>query len=946
MSDLTPIYTIGYGSRSMEAFLQTLKRYGIAFLLDVRSAPYSRYKPAFSKKPLADALKQAGIRYVFMGDSLGGRPTDERCLTNGEVDYVKVREMDFYVAGTGRVQEAFRQQRKVVLMCSEGKPENCHRAHLIGETLVALDIPVMHIDENGELKTHTQVMEPDVAPELPEMPPMLDAWSGFDDEFPPMPPDDPWVEDEAYWAMESAQWASEGGYEPVEAEPEPVMTGLQTTFSGSPKAILKEVFGYDAFRPLQGEIIEHIRSGRDTLVIMPTGGGKSLCYQLPALLFEGLTVVVSPLISLMEDQVSQLQALGVAAVYLNSSLSRGAYGQIVEQVRNGQVKLLYVAPETLLRPGTLQLLDQCKLNCLAIDEAHCISQWGHDFRPEYRQLVMVRERFPNAVCVALTATATPRVQEDIKASLRFAQDDTFIASFDRPNLFIGVSPKTNTLQQTLNFIAQHPNQSGIVYCATRKQVDEVTFALGERGLSVRAYHAGLPPATRQKNQRDFIRDDVQIMVATVAFGMGIDKPDVRFILHVDLPQNMEHYYQQIGRAGRDGLRADCLLLFSYSDVRTIRYFIEQGAEVERKGRELRLQAMVQWAESGVCRRPGLLRYFGETFGKKRCGECDNCLKPEQEQVDLTVYAQKFLSCVLRTGQYFGMNHIIQVLRGSEAKGVFQRNHHQLSTYGIGMELTTEGWKHIARQFVQQGLLKQDMRYGSLKLTAEGQAVLRGEQVWGTLGEVSRPGSTTITPDYDTQLFSLLRQKRKELADTNNVPPYVIFSDKSLQEMAAYFPHSRLSFGQLHGIGQKKIEQFADVFLPIIQAYCTENGLQERPKISTPTLERRLKVGKTRREEVAEGFIAGQSIDNLCQTFGVQSRTILSHLTKYVEAGNTLPTDHLRAQSSLVPSDQEHVLELFEQLGTERLRPLFDATDGQIHYNELNIWRMVYQLENH
>jgi ATP-dependent DNA helicase RecQ len=791
--------------------------------------------------------------------------------------------------------------------------------------LAELDIPLAHIDESGEILTQTAVLARTQNNNTP--PP------------PPLPFDDFWLPDDP------------GAYLPEDAPPSdfdlaPLPPPLAPLHSAS--EALKTIFGYEVFRPLQAEIIDNIMAQRDTLVVMPTGGGKSLCYQIPALLFDGLTVVVSPLISLMQDQVSQLNAAGVAAVFLNSSLAYDQYHATTQAVRDGRVKLLYVAPETLLKPDTLQLLDRSNLACLAIDEAHCISQWGHDFRPEYRQIVAVRERLPQTVCVALTATATPRVQQDIQQTLHFKENNIFIASFDRPNLFIEVGPKTNTLHQALNFIAAHPDQSGIIYCATRKTVDALAEALAERGLSVRPYHAGLDAATRQRNQTAFIRDDVQIMVATIAFGMGIDKPDVRFVLHVDLPQNMEHYYQQIGRAGRDGLRADCLLLFSYSDVVTIRYFIDQGAESERRSRENRLQVMVNWAESAVCRRQQLLGYFGETYPNEQCDMCDNCLREEAEQDDITLAAQKFLSCVYRTGQLFGMSHIIDVLRGSQAQKVLQKGHDQLSTYGIGQEFSKKDWQHLARQFIQHGLLTQDMEYGSLKLTDSAWDVMKGdEQVFGRLAEpqVMSGDVASETADYDPTLFQQLRAKRKELADADGVPPYVIFSDRALQEMATYFPHSAVAFGQMHGVGKIKVEQYADIFLPLIRAYCQTNNLSEKPKIApTSTVSPRLTIGKSRMEEVGEAFAEGQSVEALMQLYGVKQRTILGHLSKFVEAGNTLPTDQVRATSSLSDEMQTAVLQKFAELDTDYLRPIFEAFNEEIEYDELHLMRLVYWLE--
>ena len=711
--------------------------------------------------------------------------------------------------------------------------------------------------------------------------------------------------------------------------------------SVSPLHLLQTVFGYDEFRPLQAEIIENVLERRDTLIIMPTGGGKSLCYQLPALLFDGLTVVVSPLISLMQDQVTQLHQLGVSAVFLNSTLTHNEYLSTTRQIRRGAVKLLYMAPETLLRPETLLMLRECQLDCLAIDEAHCISQWGHDFRPEYRQLAQMRERFPNAVCVALTATATPRVRTDIRQALGFRNENEFITSFDRDNLTIAVESKVDLYQQIFGFIAARRDQSGIIYCAKRGQVDTLHEVLVANDISALPYHAGLDAETRQQNQTAFIRDNVRIMVATVAFGMGIDKPDVRFVLHADLPQNIECYYQQIGRTGRDGLRADCLLLFSYDDVRTIQHFIQQGAASEQAGRRKQLTALVDWATSTDCRRIGLLGYFGEGYEADNCQMCDNCLIEADEQVDLTIPAQKFLSCVVRTEQRFGINHIIKVLHGSREKKVLEFGHDELSTHGIGKEYSAEQWKLLAGQFIQQHLLTRDIEHGSVQLTPKGRDVLKGEQVLGTPVEtqVRRHIDVDETGEYDTGLFEQLRAKRSALAGAEEVPPYVVFSDRALQEMATYFPHSTEAFETMHGVGRAKVERYADSFLPIIRAYCQQNGLTEQPKstrVIIPTVK-----ANSRSKEVGDRFQAGESVAELMQAYQVKRGTIIAHLGKYAQEGNPLPVERLYVESSLSAEIIARVLGTFDSLGPERLRPVFDAFNEKISYDELHLIQTIY-----
>ena len=787
-----PIYTIGYGSRSIAELIEVLHQHEIAYLIDVRSAPYSRYKPEFSKAQLANQLEQHGIRYVFMGDTLGGRPDDETCYVNGKLDYEKVKEREYYQRGIERLHTAFLQQRSVVLMCSEGKPEECHRCKLIGATLTTQDIPVIHIDENGEQVTQEKVIERLTGGQL----------SMFGDA--PTRPDD-------------------------------VIPTSPSTRTQTPLDILKNVFGHAQFRPLQKDIIDHILKGQDALIVLPTGGGKSLCYQLPALLFDGVTVVVSPLVSLMQDQVMQLQNRRIRAAFLNHTVRDREYVTTMQEVRENKIKLLYLAPETLVRPEILVMLDEADVACLAIDEAHCISEWGHDFRPEYRQLVSIRARFQNAVCVALTATATPRVQDDIKKLLKFGDGNQFTASFDRENLFIAVEPKVELLEQTFAFLNTHREGSGIIYCQTKKQVESLCRSLTARRISALPYHADLDSETRKQNQDSFINGDTRVIVATIAFGMGIDKADVRFVLHAGLPKEPESYYQEIGRSGRDGLPANCLLLFSYGDVDTIEYFINQGASSERQGRQERLQTLVSWATSIACRRKVLLAYFGEEYENQNCGMCDNCRNSEMERIDLTTSAQKFLSCVLRTGQLFGEAYIIDVLRGSQQKKILNNGHDRISTHGIGTDYSKTQWRYLSLQFLQHKLLARDARHGSLRVTEKGWGVLNGDDPFLGLPvasdgiEVSNTSETApeASNAYAPELFEQLRNKRKMIAEAEDVPAFVVFSDRTLREIAIHFPKTEAEFLQIHGVGPAKVEKYAEVFLPIIREYCKEHEILEQ-----------------------------------------------------------------------------------------------------------------------
>ena len=705
------------------------------------------------------------------------------------------------------------------------------------------------------------------------------------------------------------------------------------------QSILKNTFGYDTFRPLQREVIENVLARRDTLAVMPTGGGKSLCYQIPSLMFDGLTVVVSPLIALMKDQVEQLRAFGVPALFLNSSLSPQEYQENMDYVKRGEVKLLYVAPETLLTPRITSLLSALKVDLFTIDEAHCISEWGHDFRPEYRQLVGVRQRFPKAACLALTATATPRVRTDIRSTLKFTTTNEFVASFNRENLYIEVAPKRDAMKQTIQFLDRFKDQSGIIYCFSRRQVDELAAYLASKGYSVRPYHAGLDDAERRRNQEAFIRDDAQIIVATIAFGMGINKPNVRFVIHYDLPKSVEGYYQEIGRAGRDGLPAHCLLLYSYADVAKLNYFIEQKQGEEQRVAMQHLNAIVKYAEDEFnCRRKPLLTYFGESFPADNCSNCDNCTSAPAALTDITIPAQKFLSCVKRTGERFGAVHVADVLLGSMNEKVVKFGHDKVSTHGIGKELNQKQWTRLARQLAQTGYLNQDGEYRTLSLTQKAMDALKNRtKIFGVIEEVrertKKEGKKKEELEYNNALFALLREKRKQLADEAGVPPYVVFSDKTLVEMAAYYPQSPASLLTISGVGQVKARQYGEAFLEVIKSYCEKHRIMEKRKQSI-----RDKSDSNRRYFiVGEAFNAGEGIESLMERYQVTVGTIVDHLTRYAAAGNKLRNSgEFQAYASSSKEEQEAVFAAFDELGTDLLKPVFDKLNGALNYNKLKI----------
>jgi ATP-dependent DNA helicase RecQ len=593
--------------------------------------------------------------------------------------------------------------------------------------------------------------------------------------------------------------------------------------------VLQHTFGCASFRPLQREIIEATLAGRDVLALLPTGGGKSLCFQLPALVRPGLTVVVSPLIALMKDQVDALQASGVAATFLNSSLGADEARARLRGLHRGEFKLLYVAPERLMIDGWVENLKSWNVSCLAVDEAHCVSEWGHDFRPEYRQLAQLRTALPEVPVMALTATATGNVRTDIVTHLRLRDPATFVASFNRPNLTYRVIPKDQPLKQIIEFVRRREQESGIIYCASRAAADRLAEALDRREFPARAYHAGLPAEARARHQEQFLRDDVRIICATIAFGMGINKPNVRWVIHHDLPKNLEGYYQETGRAGRDGLPGDCLLLFSPGDVAKQTHFLDEITdEREQQLARAQLRRIVHYAESAGCRRVELLAHFGERFPLDRCGACDNCLEP-RETYDGTLLAQKFLSCVYRIRQAggfaVGMNHVIEVLTGAQTDKIRRWRHDQLSTYGIGRELGRPQWAAVGRELTRLGLVAVSQgEFATLELTEAGLGTLR-ERTPVTLTKPldlpkARRAAAPREGDIacDELLFERLRALRKRLADERKVPAYIIFGDTTLRALARNYPTAPGQLDGIPGMGDRKRAEFGEVFCTAIAEY--------------------------------------------------------------------------------------------------------------------------------
>ncbi|NQE33379.1 DNA helicase RecQ [Microcoleus asticus] len=728
------------------------------------------------------------------------------------------------------------------------------------------------------------------------------------------------------------------------------MLGSNPPISSVPLSLeqaLKHFFGYDSFRPGQQEIVEAALQKRDMMIVMPTGGGKSLCFQLPALLKPGLTVVVSPLIALMQDQVEALQDNGIGATFLNSTLSSQETRSRETAILEGKIKLLYVAPERLLGERFLPFLDivanKLGISAFAIDEAHCVSEWGHDFRPEYRQMQRVRDRYPDIPIMGLTATATERVRQDIIQQLTLRNPYIHVASFNRPNLYYEVRPKTKHSFAEVLQIIQKKGGSGIIYCLSRKKVDEVAYKLQQSGVQALPYHAGMNDVDRATNQTRFIRDDVQVMVATIAFGMGINKPDVRFVIHYDLPKNLEGYYQESGRAGRDNEPAHCSLFFGYGDVKTIEYIIEQKPDPqEQRIARQQLRRVINYADSSDCRRTVQLSYFGDSF-PGNCGNCDNCCDQKPVE-DWTIEAMKFLSCVARCQEKFGMNHIIDVLRGSKSQKVLQYQHHQLSTYGIGKDRSADEWKKLSRTLLNQGFLDEKTDgFPILKLNEKSWEIMKRQRTVEIAIEPQREvqGKVRSLAVESEGLFTILRTLRKQIADEQFVPPYVVFADKSLRDMAEKRPQNLTEFEEVYGVGSNKRDKYGKVFLEAIRSFCQEQGLPTGAASSdVANLPNLSNVASYSQMQTWELYRQGLTVQGIANARGMSPNTISGHLIELMEMGREVDINLL-----VEPERQQAIVYAIEVMGDEKLRAIYEFLEERYTFEEIKFvrawWRQNY-----
>ncbi|MFN8353914.1 MAG: DNA helicase RecQ [Spirosomataceae bacterium] len=700
--------------------------------------------------------------------------------------------------------------------------------------------------------------------------------------------------------------------------------------------VLKQYFGYDTFRPLQADIINTILKQQDCLVLMPTGGGKSLCFQVPAMVMEGMAIVISPLIALMKDQVEALKGNGITAAYLNSTLSSREQYELERQCEAGQIKLLYISPEKLFTPSYLDFIKRLHINLFAIDEAHCVSFWGHDFRPEYTQLNVLKNEFPEVPVVALTATADRVTRKDILIQLGVPDATVFTASFDRPNLSLSVLPGRKRLQVIQSFLLRHQNQAGIIYCLARKTTESVAESLKKMGFKVNHYHAGCDAAHRSAVQEQFLQDDLQIIVATIAFGMGIDKSNVRWVIHYNLPKNVENFYQEIGRAGRDGMPSDTLLFYSYGDLITQTDFINnsEAPEVQKELLRAKLDRMKQYAEADICRRRILLSYFNETV-EKDCGNCDVCKNPRQK-FDGTVLAQKALSAIARTNEKVAMGTLIDILRGSHNRTILQHGYEQLKTFGAGKDLKGEVWADYLSQLLNSGAM--DIAYDeghSFKLNETSWKILKGQQAVSLVEfvpyEIKKAQQEAEVPPEKTkkeilkdELFERLRTLRKQIADRERVPPYVVFSDQTLSEMSIHKPVNKVSMLAISGVGQQKFEKYGEVFINEILSFAKENTVKGETRV----------IKGITYVVTHDLYNDGYTIEEIAKQREMTTGTILGHLLKLREQGHSINVQKFISNPERQAIQQAAAGLNLEEMGT--LTEIFNRLNGQIDYYKIRI----------
>ena len=717
--------------------------------------------------------------------------------------------------------------------------------------------------------------------------------------------------------------------------------------------LLKTHFGYDTYLPLQEDIIGAVMAGRDSFALMPTGGGKSLCYQLPAMARPGLTLVVSPLIALMKDQVDALQANGIPAGFINSTQTQAEFSQVVKRVRGDEIKLLYVAPERATESRFFEFLGTLDVGLIAIDEAHCVSEWGHEFRPAYRELASLRRACPSAPVIALTATATRQVRADILSQLGLREPQTFISSFNRPNLTYSVVPKERDLASLLVLMEKYRGESAIIYCGSRKATEEMAQTLTERGFSAEAYHAGLEPDVRRATQERFIRDRTPVVVATIAFGMGINKPDVRLVVHHDLPKSIESYYQETGRAGRDGLPSECVLYYSYAGKSRQEFFINQIEDDEERERaRRRLEQVITLCTLSSCRRKFFLEYLDEEWLTENCGGCDNCIQP-RERYDATEIAQKVLSAVIRTGERFGAAHVIDVLRGSKGERVLSQGHDQLTVYGIAVSNSRDELRDLVEELKREGILTvADGEFPTLSVSPKGRQFLKNRETLMLARPMQRRTASESRSErtrdaggaYDAGLYNDLSALRRQIADQRGVPAFVIFGNRTIEDMARKVPRTPAEFARVSGVGRAKLEDLGGPFLARINAYLREHGAPETASSVDSrfrgndgrTAEPGARVDGHSYHETGRVISGGASLEEAAATRGLSAQTILGHIERLVESGIPVEWDHLLP----TPERRTAIETVFEILGDNPLRPVFDELGGEYGYDEIRLVRLA------